>query len=54
VKEKAINFKIPEDFYKQIKIHVVMSGVTLKDYIVGLMRADLEISGSKEVNKNAS
>jgi predicted DNA binding CopG/RHH family protein len=54
VKEKAINFKIPEDFYKQIKIHVIMSGMTLKDYIVGLIETDLENLGSKEVNKNES
>lgn len=40
--EKAINFKVDEEFYKQIKVKVALEGKTLKDYIIGLIKADLE------------
>lgn len=40
--EKAINFKVDEDFYKQIKVKIALEGITLKDYVIGLIKADLE------------
>lgn len=40
--EKAINFKVDENFYKEIKIKVAKDGITLKDYIISLIRKDLE------------
>lgn len=40
--EKTINFKVDEEFYKEIKIKVATEGITLKDYIINLIRDDLE------------
>ena len=40
--EKAINLKVDEDFYKQIKVKIALEGITLKDYVIGLIKADLE------------
>lgn len=40
--DKGINFKVDEKFYKQIKIHIAKQGITLKDYIIQLMKKDLE------------
>ena len=40
--EKAINLKVDEDFYKQIKVKIALGGITLKDYVIGLIKADLE------------
>lgn len=42
--EKAINFKVDEEFYKRIKIKVATDGKTLKDYVIELIKADLEKS----------
>ena len=40
--EKAINFKVGEELYKQIKVKVALEGMTLKDYIIKLIKEDLE------------
>lgn len=40
--QKAINFKVDEELYKQIKVKVATEGKTLKDYIIDLIRKDLE------------
>ena len=40
--EKTINFKVNEELYKEIKIKTVIKGVTLKDYIINLIKIDLE------------
>lgn len=40
--EKAINFKVEEEFYREIKIKVAKEGITLKDYIINLIKKDLE------------
>lgn len=40
--EKTINFKVDEELYKQIKIKTVLEGKTLKDYIINLIKKDLE------------
>ena len=40
--EKTINFKVDEELYKQIKIKTVVEGKTLKDYIINLIKKDLE------------
>ncbi len=40
--DKAINFKVDESFYKDIKVHIAKEGITLKDYIIKLIKNDLE------------
>lgn len=45
--EKAINFKVDEEFYKEIKVKVAKDGITLKDYIINLIRNDLEKTKKK-------
>lgn len=41
--EKAINFKIDSELYKKIKIKTVMEDITIKQYILGLIK-DIENS----------
>lgn len=40
--ERNIGFKVDEDFYKQIKIKLANNGKTLKEYIIELIKKDLE------------
>ena len=40
--EKAINFKVDEELYKEIKIRTINLGKTLKDYVMELIKKDLE------------
>ena len=40
--EKAIHFKVDEELYRDVKIKVAKEGKTLKDYIVELIKEDLE------------
>lgn len=42
IAEKTINFRVDEEFYKKVKIKTVNEGKTLKDYIIELIKADLE------------
>ena len=42
--EKAINFKVDEELYRIIKVEVARRGITLKDYVIGLIVADLKKS----------
>lgn len=42
IADKAINFKVDEELYKQIKVHVAKEGITLKDYVLRLIQKDLE------------
>lgn len=42
VSDRNIGFKVDEEFYKQIKIKIATEGITLKDYIVNLIKKDLE------------
>lgn len=44
---KAINFKVDSELYKQIKIRALELDMTLKDYIVSLVRKDLNIESKK-------
>jgi len=49
--DKTINFKVEENFYKDIKIHIAKKGITLKDYVIQLIKNDLEkfqTSGTNE------
>ncbi len=40
--EKTINFKVDEELYKQIKVKVAMESKTLKNYVIELIKKDLE------------
>lgn len=42
--EKAINFKIDRELYKKIKIKTVMEDITIKQYILALIKKDIENS----------
>jgi hypothetical protein len=42
MQEKTISFKVDEEFFREIKIQIAKEGKTLKDYIVELIRRDLE------------
>ena len=41
------NQPIDEDFYKDIKVRVALEGITLKDYVINLIKQDLEKSKKK-------
>lgn len=43
--EKTVAIRIDEDLQRRIKYRLVEKGVTLKDYIVGLIEQDLENPG---------
>ena len=40
--KKNIVLRVDPDFHQKVKIHVAMEGITLQDYIVGLIEKDLE------------
>ena len=40
--EKTINFKVDEKLYINIKIHIAKEGKTLKEYVIELIKKDLE------------
>lgn len=42
--ERAINFKIDSELYKKIKIKTVMEDITIKKYILSLIKKDIEDS----------
>lgn len=50
--DKAINFKIDAELYKRIKIKAVINNITLKQYILNLITADLENESEKSDLKN--
>lgn len=42
--DKAINIKVDEQLYKQVKIKVATDDITIKDYIIKLVEQDLKQS----------
>ena len=40
--EKTINFKVDESLYRDVKVKTAFEGRTIKDYIIELIKADLE------------
>ena len=42
--EKGINFKVDENLYREVKIKVAIEGKTIKDYVIELIKKDLEIT----------
>ena len=47
--DKTIAFRVSEDFHSEIKYRLVEKKMTLKDYIVDLIKKD--ISGKNEANQ---
>ena len=41
--EKAINFKINAQIYKDMKYRILELDITMKDYIINLILKDLEV-----------
>lgn len=52
--EKAINFKIDSELYKQIKIKTVIEDITIKQYILSLIKNDLEKENNGTPVSNSS
>ena len=42
--KRNIVLRVDPDFHRQIKLHVTMNDTTLQDYIVELIKKDLEQS----------
>jgi len=40
--EKNIGIKVDDEFYKQIKVKIAQDGISLKEYILKLIKADLK------------
>lgn len=38
---KTITIRIDEEFYRKIKVHIAEKGISLKEYLVTLIEADL-------------
>ena len=45
--EKTINFKVDEELYRRIKVYIAQEGLTLKEYVIELMKKDLEEKEAK-------
>lgn len=39
---QSMTIKLDEELHKQIKIKAAMEGITLKEYVLGLIKEDLE------------
>ncbi len=40
--KKNIVLRVDPDFHQQVKLYVTMNNTTLQDYIVGLIKKDME------------
>lgn len=40
--KKNIVLRVDPDFHRQVKLYVTMNNTTLQDYIVGLIKKDME------------
>ena len=40
--DRTITIKVEENFYRDIKIRIAQEGMTLKDYVLDLIRKDLK------------
>ncbi len=45
---KTVTIRMPEEMHREIKIKIAQEGVTLKDYLLNLIRADLKKGGKKK------
>lgn len=49
ISERTIAIRIDEEFHKKIKIKLAENGLTLKDYILGLIEKDINSISPKRV-----
>lgn len=47
IEEKAINFKVDAELYKLIKMKALELDITMKEYLIQLIKKDLEIGEKK-------
>lgn len=40
--EKTITIRVDENMYKKIKVEVALQGITLKEYILKLIKEDMD------------
>lgn len=45
--KKNIVLRVDRDFHQQVKLYVTMNNMTLQDYIVGLIKKDMEQNQDK-------
>ena len=48
--KKNIVLRVDQNFHQQVKLYVTMNNTTLQDYIVGLIKKDIEQNKEKETN----
>ena len=48
IKDKKMTIRVEEDFHKQIKIRATLLGVTITDYLLNLVKEDLEKAKKEE------
>lgn len=41
MEERTLAFRVDEDLHRTLKIKLASEGVTLKDYVIGLIKSDL-------------
>lgn len=46
--KKNIVLRVDQNFHQQVKLYVTMNNTTLQDYIVGLIKKDMEQNQEKE------
>lgn len=46
--EKTIAFRIDEDLHKKIKMRLIETNKTLKDYVIDLIKIDLAVAQSTQ------
>lgn len=46
--EKTITIRIDEELHKDIKVNIAQKGISLKDYIVRLVKEDLYSNENKK------
>lgn len=40
--KKIISLRVDQNLHQQLKMHVIMHNTTLQDYILGLVKKDME------------
>jgi predicted DNA binding CopG/RHH family protein len=46
--EKTITIRVEEDLHKQVKHRIIEKDMTLKDYLVDLIKKDLKKEGAEK------
>ena len=39
--ERTLAFRVDENFHRDLKVKLAQKGITLKDYVIGLIESDL-------------